>query len=143
MYQAQQRLSAELSALDNGTAMVNTGKETLGCFLARWLETTKGTLSPRTWEGYQTILNRIIPVIGGLQLRKVSPADLQGYISTMPGEKGRFDEKGGLSPLTVVHHHRLLHRALQDALAWGLIARNPVDLVKSAKSQWQANYCHG
>jgi len=42
--------------------------------------------------------------------------------------------RGALPSLTVVHHHRLLHRALQDAVAWSLIPRNPVDLTKAPKA---------
>jgi len=95
----------------------------------------KGTLSPRTHEGYVTIVKRIVPAIGRLQLRKVSPADIQGYVSTMLGEKGRFNGKGGLSAQTVIHHVRLLHRILRDAVAWGLIARNPVDHVSVPKAK--------
>ena len=132
---AQQRLTQELAKLDAGISTVNTHKETLAAFLKRWLDTMKGTLSPRTHEGYQTIVKRIIPEIGNIQLKKLGPADIQGYIAIMLGSKGRFDGKGALSAQTVVHHLRLLHKCLQDAMAWELIPRNPCDLVSAPRAK--------
>lgn len=35
----------------------------------------------------------------------------------------------GLSPLTILHYHRILHAALEVAIQWGLIARNPVGAI--------------
>ena len=132
---AQQILTAELAKLDAGISTVNTPKETLAAFLQRWLNTMKGTLSPRTYEGYGTILKRVIPEIGNIQLKKLGPADIQGYIATMLGEGGRYDKRGALSAQTVVHHVRLLHKCLQDAMAWGLIPRNPCDLVSAPRAK--------
>lgn len=44
-------------------------------------------------------------------------------------ENGRRDGKGGLSPRTVRHHHRIIHDALQHAVRWGLILRNVAQAV--------------
>lgn len=40
-----------------------------------------------------------------------------------------------LAPRTVGHVHRVLHRALRDALHWGLVARNVCDAVSPPKVQ--------
>ena len=45
----------------------------------------------------------------------------------------RRDGRGGLSPRTVRHHHRLLHVALEIAVKWRLIQRNPADAVVPPK----------
>lgn len=37
---------------------------------------------------------------------------------------GRCDGKGGLSPRTVHHMHRILKQALGQAVKWGLLKRN-------------------
>ncbi len=132
---AQRLLTEELAKLDNGVSTLNSGKETLGAFLTRWLDTMKGTLSPRTVEGYETIIKRVIPRIGNIQLKKLGPADIQGYIATVLGEKGRYDGKGGLSAQTATHYVRLLHKCLRDAMAWGLIPRNPCDLVSAPRAK--------
>ena len=75
---AQQRLTAELAKLDSGI-FVNPGRETLGHFLPHWLDTVKGTLTPRTVEGYETIIKRVVPAVGNIRLKKLGPAELQGY----------------------------------------------------------------
>lgn len=48
------------------------------------------------------------------------------------GEPGSVDprEKRGLSPQTVLHFHRVLREALQQAVRWQLLARNPADAVE-------------
>ncbi len=126
---AKEKLTAELAAQDNGL-FVTPGKETLEGFLKHWIDIVEGTLSPRTIEGYQTIIKRVNPQIGRKQLHKIGTVDLQGYLTFLQGEDGHFKGKGGLSPLTVIHHARLLHRAFRDAVKWGLLPRNPAnDLV--------------
>jgi integrase len=46
---------------------------------------------------------------------------------------GRRDSKGRLSPRTVVHMHRVLRQALQQAVDWEMLARNPTDKIKPPK----------
>ena len=41
----------------------------------------------------------------------------------------------GLSPFTVIHYARFLHRALRDAVAWGLITVNPTDSVNVPRAK--------
>ena len=48
---------------------------------------------------------------------------------------GRRDGKGGLSPRTVQYMHRILRQALQQAVRWQLLARNPADAVKPPKAE--------
>lgn len=43
--------------------------------------------------------------------------------------EGRKDGKGGLSAQTALHFHRLLHKALSQAVNWQLLARNLADAV--------------
>ena len=52
----------------------------------------------------------------------------QAYAKAL--ESGRRDGKGGLSPLTVKYMHRILRHALQQAVRWQLLVRNPADAVK-------------
>src|SRR5262249_24780268 len=48
-------------------------------------------------------------------------------------DSGRCDGKGGLSPATVRYMHRVLRQALQQAVRWRLLLRNPADAVKPPK----------
>ena len=46
---------------------------------------------------------------------------------------GRRKGGGGLSARTVHHAHRVLRQALQQAVKWNRITRNPADMVKPPK----------
>jgi len=96
---------------------------TLARFLAEWLEGRRPSLRPRTYDGYSTVIrSRIVPVLGHLTLDKVTPAALAAAYGQLLAR--------GLAPRSVVHAHRLLHRAFEDAVKWGLLPRNPCDLVE-------------
>ena len=69
-----------------------------------------------------------MPKIGNIYLTQLKPEHLQKYYSDRLSH-GRWDGKGGLSPRSVRHHHMTLHSALQNAVRWGLIQRNPADTV--------------
>ena len=60
-------------------------------------------------------------MLGVLTLDKVTPATLQAAYSQLLA--------WGLAPRSVVDAHRLLHRAFEDAVEWGLLGRTPCDLV--------------
>jgi hypothetical protein len=45
-------------------------------------------------------------------------------------EQGRQDGRGPLSPTTLLYYHRVLHRALAQAVKWGLVGRNVADAVE-------------
>lgn len=123
--EAETRLTEILHQLDKGT-YAKPQKQTLAAYLAEWLSSVNGNLSPRTVEGYEQIIGRLPASLTGIPLTRLKPSDLQRYYSESLSA-GRFDGRGGLSPLTVRHHHTLLHRALKMALEWGLISRNPAD----------------
>jgi integrase len=61
------------------------------------------------------------PKLGKLSLTKLSTQHLQNLYAD------RLD--AGLSPTTVHHLHATTHRALEQAVRQGLVARNVADLV--------------
>ncbi len=132
---AEKRLAELLHQLDTGSYM-KPGKTTLGEFLERWLaDYVKPNLSPRTTEGYEHIIRQhIAPALGNTILTALKPEHLQRYYAEKQST-GRRDGKGGLSGKTVRHHHITLHGALQSAVKWGLIARNPADAVSPPRFQ--------
>ncbi len=132
---AEKRLSELLSQLDTGTFM-KPGKTTLGEFLEHWLKDYAWpNLAPRTAEGYEHIIRRhLILGLGNITLTQLKPEHLQRYYSEKLSE-GRCDGKGALSPQTVRHHHVTLHNALQSAVKWGLLSRNPADAVSPPRFQ--------
>jgi len=126
---AEKRLAELLHQIDTGTFM-KPGKTTLAEYLERWLKDyVWPNLAPRTAEGYQYIIRiHLIPCLGNIHLTQLKPEHLQRYYSDRLS-CGRWDGNGGLSPRSVRHHHMALHSALQNAVKWGLILRNPADAV--------------
>ncbi len=133
--EAEKRLSELLSQLDSGI-YIKPGKATLADHLERWLKDYAWpNLSPKTAEGYEYIIRRhLIPGLGKLTLNHLKPEHLQHYYADKLST-GRIDGKGGLSPKTVRHHHVTLHDALQSAVKWGLLVRNPADAVDAPRFQ--------
>ena len=120
------RLISEIS----GGAYIEPIKVTVGQFLDRWLEHMKGQLTARSHERYTELARKnLVPLIGNTLLAKLRPTMIsQAYAKAL--ESGRRDGKGGLSPLTVKYMHRILRHALQQAVRWQLLVRNPADAVK-------------
>lgn len=129
---AEKKLAELIHQLDTG-AYIKPNKQTLGDYLNEWINTVQGNLSPRTVEGYNTIIGRIIPALGNISLNQLKPGDLQKYYTDCL-KNGRLNKPGGLSPLTVRHHHTLLHRALKNAMEWGLVMRNAADAAHPPQS---------
>lgn len=118
---AEKRLGELLHQIDNGT-FLKPGKTTLGEFLDRWIKDYQPNLSPRGFERYEGIIRkRLIPSLGGIALTQLRPEHIQRHYTARL--------KDGLSAKTVNFDHSVLHVALQTALEWGLIARNPADAV--------------
>jgi integrase len=126
---AEKRLAQLLHQIDTGTFM-KPGKTTLTEYLERWLKDYAWpNLAPRTAEGYESIIRQhLIPQLGNINLTQLKPEHLQKYYAERLAN-GRCNGKGGLTPLTVRHHHMALHRALEIACKWGLITRNPADAI--------------
>src|SRR5262249_55369682 len=130
--QAQVECARLLTETKNGTS-VDPTRMTVATFLERWIEHMEGQVSPRSHERYAEIARKnIVPLLGGLGLTKLQPAHIsQAYPKALTS--GRRDGSGGLSARTVTHMHRVLREALQQAVRWQLIARNPADAVKPPK----------
>jgi len=69
-------------------------------------------------------------------LPKLKPLHIQAYY-TDAIESGRRDGKGGLSTTTVLQHHRILRKALQQAVRWQLLSLNPADSVTPPRKSYQ------
>lgn len=100
-------------------------KQTVGDFLTRWLHDCVAGKAPKTYRSYeQQIRLHLIPGIGWIKLNKLNPQHIQHLYS----EK----QKLGITR-TVRLMHAVLHAALNQAVEWGLIYRNPADVVEIPK----------
>ena len=126
---AQLACAKLIAEMDTGS-YVEPSKTTLAEFFGRWLKHIKPNVSPRTHERYSDLLNKnLAPLLGAKILSKLQPIEIsEAYAKAI--ESGRRDGKGGLSPRTVHHMHRVLYEALAQAERWKLIARNPAALLE-------------
>ena len=126
----QQKLAAAQRAVQDNLP-IPAERQRFGAFLTAWLEdVARPNLRPRVFVRYRELLTlHAIPTLGARPLAKVTPQDMQALY--------RVKLEEGLAPRTVGHLHRVLHRALADALRWGLVARNVCDAVKPPKVQAQ------
>jgi integrase len=127
---AQRELIRLLGAVENGTA-VDPSTLTIADHVRTWLAGDNG-LSPKTVERYRELAERqIIPWLGATALQKLRPAQVAEWHGILLRRGG----VGGtpLSPRTVGHAHRVLHRAFELALQLEQVSRNPVHAVPAPK----------
>ena len=83
-----------------------------------------GTVSARTAERYRQLCDgQIIPHIGATPLQKLTTVDVELWHATLR-TRGRRSGDRGISPRTILHAHRVLSHALDDAERHGVIQRN-------------------
>jgi integrase len=122
---AQDELNKLLTDMSNGTYVLPSSL-TVGEYLERWLQDyARINTSERTFEWYQLVVRvHLSKSLGDIPLHKLTPLDIQGHYSrALNGENGRR----ALSARSVLHHHRILREALQQAVRWRLLTINPAD----------------
>ncbi len=115
-------LLSQRDSIRDGT-FVKKENVTLGVFLDAYVaDVAAHTLRPKTLEVYKYLIRlHIKPTLGHLRLSDLRPDHVQKLYS----EK----LKAGLSRRTTKFIHAVLHKALEQAVRWGLVARNILDLV--------------
>lgn len=110
-----------------------TGEITLGQFIEKWFEIHKKKIRETTQERYQSDIDRyIVPNIGHIPLKNLHPFDIEEFYSTLTDK--------GVSARGVRHVHAVLHVALEKAVLYELIYRNPshgVDLPRYSTPEMQ------
>jgi integrase len=123
-----EKLDAAREEKRRGTLVI-APQQTVAQYLAYWLEhTVKDAVRPRTYERYEAIVRlHIVPVFGKVKLQGLTPQ----HVQTLKSKK----LKDGLSSTTVSAIHEMLHKALDDAIKMGLIARNVCEAVSPPRKQ--------
>jgi integrase len=124
-----------LGDLDAGT-YVEPNKVTVKSFFeVHWLPSVAATLRPTTLAMYEMNAKaHILPELGGIRLVQLTPSRLNAFYANRLSA-GRRQGEGGLSSRTVRILHVILHRALSDAVRWGLLVRNVAELADPPKVQ--------
>ena len=120
--EVQEKLKVALREQQQGT-LVTSPQQSLKQFLERWLEDAyKPTVKLRSYVQYRSIVNHhLIPGLGHVALQKLMPEMIHALY------RQKLDD--GLAASTVGFIHKVLCRALEDAMKWGLVARNVSKLV--------------
>lgn len=139
--EAEQARIEAMAARNNGTH-VPTSQQTLAEYLIdEWLPARKprigaqgrghrGQVSLGTWAAYRApLVAYVVPRLGQLPLQDLSPAHLHRLYDELEESGGRRGE--GLAPKTVLNVHRVLHKAMADAVRDGKLARNVLDSVQA------------
>jgi integrase len=121
-----EKLTKAMADRDGGLTF-DTGKQTVGEYLQRWLaDSVRDTVRQRTYEGYVHIVERhIVPTLGRVKLKSLTLAHIRALY------REKLDS--GLSARTVQYVHTTLNKALKQAVADGLIPRNPAASVKAPR----------
>ena len=126
--EAEDALRTTISSLIDGTFIERTD-ETLDAYLTEWLKglTSGRRVKAKTVQSYAECVARLRPELGPIRLQALRPIDIERTYAGLLSTGGR--EGKGLHPRTVLHTHRVLHKALADAERLGLVARNVAQRV--------------
>ncbi len=124
--EVQEQLTAALRALQQGIPILS-GRQHLGDYLAQWLEdSVRPYRRPKTYRSYEQLIRlHLTPDLGHIELAKLAPQDVQAFLNKKL--------EAGLSARTVQYLHAVLRAALNQALKWGLVARNVATLVSAPR----------
>ncbi len=122
--EAQSALRDAIKAHEGGRRVAPSAR-TVRAYLDEWHASARARVRVTTWETYRVYLTSYVnPHIGETRLSELTAVRLNllyGHLLT----DGRIKGPGGLSAKTVLNVHRMLHQALQDAVRWDYLPRNP------------------
>lgn len=120
--EVQEKLRVALNDQKQGT-LVTGPKQTLETYLYQWLEDVyKPTVRSSTYVQYKWAIRRhLVPALGNITLQKLTPERVQTFYARLLEE--------GLKASTIGVVHAVLHKALENAVRWNLVARNVSSLV--------------
>lgn len=111
------KVRALQSRADTGR-LTDAGSLTVAQWLARWLDSQRSRLQPKTHLRYEQLVRlRIIPHLGGTRIASLQPLHVQQFYATMhsAGVSIRGQQMAG----------RVLHKSLRDAVRLHVIPSNP------------------
>lgn len=116
----RERLTSLRRDLDMG--ITPTKSVTVEQYTATWLTAMRSRVRPASWTVHERhVRAHINPVIGRVDLAKVTPTDVERMTSAVMAK--------GLSSMTARHARATLRKALADAMRDGLVARNVAALA--------------
>jgi integrase len=106
--------------------------ETVREFLERWLVFIQDKVRPTTYERYYNICwKQIIPHIGKIVLTRLRSTHVEAMQTALRKELNEHGEPK-YAPATIRHVRRILVTALNQAIAWEELTKNPAKSAKTA-----------
>ena len=99
---------------------IDESRSALAEFLREFLQfyQSEGGVSLRTWQDYRYhVEENILPGLGGVTLNELKPRHVDAWMKSL--------RERGLGPRTVEYAQAVLRRALQFAVEWEIVDRNP------------------
>ena len=126
---AEKELRRLLRTLDTGEH-VDPTRMTVREWLMAWLGAVREEVSPKSHERYSEIVeNFLVPELGALPMAKLAPFHISTAYTRWATAGRRDGKRGGLSPQSRRHIHRILKTALGRAVEQQVIARSPADAL--------------
>lgn len=107
--------------------LVSTEKKTFVAYAEYFMALKERDQKHSTVERYRELLVRINEEIGHMKLTDINCEHLNRFYVKL-GKKGQNKKTGeGLSPKTIMEHHRLIHGIFGQAMKEGLVRFNPAE----------------
>lgn len=92
-----------------------------------------GEISARTAARYRELVeHQIAPHLGAKLIQRLRADDIETWHATLR-TAGRANGKGGLAPRTIGHAHRVLGKALRNAVRFDVVTKNVTGLQAAPK----------
>ncbi len=118
----QAKLQALRRGADDGLLPSRESRIRFDQFVDRWLDAIRSSVRESTHVSYELNARRLKRFLGRAQLSAITPLMIQAAYAKLSTE--------GLSTRSVLQIHATLHRALEQAVKWGMLARNPSSAVE-------------
>jgi integrase len=119
--EAAGKLTKGLRAVQEGRPL-HDQRQTVGQFLARWLESKRTKLRPRAWLTYeQAVRLHLEPGLKKVKLAQLTPAHVEAWFQE--------HQKEGASARTIRYARTVLRIALNQARKWQFVSENAAALI--------------
>ena len=125
--EVRKKFTEAMADQDRGLVF-DAGALTVGQHLEGWLkDSVRDTVRESTYETYEYVTYpHIVPALGRVKLKDLKPAHVRSF------HRDRLN--AGFSSATVRKMHVVLHKALDQAISDGLVARNVARLSRAPGS---------
>lgn len=113
--------------------IVSGDKLTVAEYCTKWLEDSKETLAPTTYEYYSEFINKkLIPAIGYQKMSNVKAGTLKDFMNNLRGAKGQE-----LKPSSKKKDLAIIKSIFKTAWRDEIICNNPAERLKAPKQDYE------